>query len=129
MARFFPGFAPHRVPVPIVTGDPRTAALVALGAPSRPSLFLPATPARSPWVTLDDIKTKGAILVWPTTDTAGTPPAVIRARFPDLVPEVPRAFDRPVAGQLGLLRIGWAMIRPQGAPPDPRAVPRATPAP
>ena len=25
---------------------------------------------------------------------------VIRARFPDLVPEVPRAFERPIAGQL-----------------------------
>jgi len=125
MARFFSESFQRRtgVPVPIVTGDPRTAALVALGSRSRPSLFLPASPARSPWVTLDDIKTKGAILVWPTTDTAGTPPAVIRARFPDLVPEVPRAFERPIAGQLGLLRIGWAMIRPQGAPPDlPEAV-------
>ena len=64
-------------------------------------------------MTADAIKSKGAIVVWPTTDTAGTPPAEIKERFPDLVPEVPRAFERSVQGQLPLLRIGWAVIRPQ----------------
>jgi uncharacterized membrane protein len=116
MARFFAESFERRTgaPLKIVTGDPRTAALIALGAPSRPSLFLDATPERSPWVTADAIKSKGAIVVWPTTDTAGTPPAEIKERFPDLVPEVPRAFERSVQGQLPLLRIGWAVIRPQG---------------
>ena len=116
MARFFSESFERRTnaPLRIVTGDPRMAALVALGAPSRPSLFLSATPERSPWVTPDAIKTQGAIVVWPTTDTAGTPPAEIRERFPDLVPEVPRAFERSVQGRLPLLRIGWAVIRPQG---------------
>ena len=106
---------------------PRTAALVALGAPSRPSLFLNATPERSPWVTADAIKSKGAIVVWPTTDTAGTPPPEIKERFPDLVPEVPRAFERPVQGRLPLLRIGWAVIRPQGQPVAPAAAAGPTP--
>ena len=117
MARFFSESFERRtgVPLQIVTGDPRTAALVALGAPSRPSVFYDATPERSPWVTRDGIKSKGAIVVWPTTDTAGTPPADIKERFPGLVPEVPRAFERPVQGQLPLLRIGWAVIRPQAA--------------
>jgi hypothetical protein len=64
-------------------------------------------------VTRDAIRSKGAIVVWPTTDTAGAPPAAIKERFPDLVPEVPRAFERPVQGRLPLLRIGWAVIRPQ----------------
>jgi hypothetical protein len=116
MARFFSESFERRTnaPLRIVTGDPRMAALVALGAPSRPSLFLSATPERSPWVTPDAIKTKGAIVVWPTTDTAGTPPAEIKDQFPDLVPEVPRAFERSVQGRLPLLRIGWAVIRPQG---------------
>ena len=82
------------------------------GAFSLAILFY-ATPERSPWVTADAIKSKGAIVVWPTTDTAGTPPAEIKERFPDLVPEVPRAFERSVQGQLPLLRIGWAVIRPQ----------------
>ena len=115
MARFFSESFERRtgVPLQIVTGDARTAALVALGAPSRPSLFLSTTPERSPWVTADAIKSKGAVVVWPTTDTAGTPPTEIKEQFPDLVPEVPRAFERPVQGRLPLLRIGWAVIRPQ----------------
>ena len=93
------------------------AALVALGAPSRPSVYLYATPERSPWVTADAIRSKGAIVLWPTADTAGTPPPAIRARFPDLVPEVPRAFERSVQGRLPLLRIGWGVIRPQAGQP------------
>jgi hypothetical protein len=50
--------------------------------------------------------------VWPTADTAGTPPDSITARFPGIVPEVPRTFDRKIAGRLPPLRIGWAVIRP-----------------
>jgi hypothetical protein len=124
MASFFGDNFQRRVgtPAPIVAGEPRTAALVALGASGRPSLLLDATPERSPWVTINDIKAKGGIVVWHTTDTAGAPPADIRQRFPDLVPELPRAFDRKVQGRLPILRIGWGMIRPQsqaveGQPP------------
>jgi hypothetical protein len=123
MARFFADSFARRVgkELPIVAGDPRTAALVELGAASRPSLFLEATPARSPWVSMHDIRAKGAIVVWPTTDTAGTPPPAIREDFPDIVPEVPRAFERTVQGRLPLLRIGWALIRPQLPPDTPAA--------
>jgi Dolichyl-phosphate-mannose-protein mannosyltransferase len=115
MGRFFSESFERRTgtPLQIVTGDPRTAALVALGAASRPSVYLDATPERSPWVTREAIRSKGAIVVWPTSDTAGAPPAAIKERFPDLVPEVPRAFERPVQGRLPLIRIGWAVIRPQ----------------
>src|SRR5260370_30836060 len=80
--------------LPIVAGDPRTAALIQLGAASRPSLYLDATPKRSPWVSIRDVRAKGAIVVWPTTDTAGTPPPAIKEGFPPIVPEVPRACER-----------------------------------
>ena len=80
----------------IVAGDQRLASLIALYARGRPEL-----------------QRDGGIVVWPTTHTAGTPPPEIRARFPELVPEVPRAFDYPIQGRLPLLRIGWGMLRPQ----------------
>ncbi len=99
-------------PLAVVTGDPRLAALVALAAPSRPSVFFDADPARSPWVTADDIRKKGAVVVWLSADTTPTPPPEIKAYFPDLVAEVPRAFDRPVQGRLPVLWIGWGVIRP-----------------
>jgi 4-amino-4-deoxy-L-arabinose transferase-like glycosyltransferase len=119
MGRYFSDIFQRRTgkPLAIVAGDPRAAALVALGAPSRPSVYLDAAPERSPWVTSDEIRRKGAVLVWPTTATAGAPPAELRARFPDLTPEVPRVFERrPVQGWLPLVRMGWAVIRPQEQP-------------
>jgi hypothetical protein len=115
IARFFADSFERRtgLPLQIVGGDPRTAALIALGASSRPSLYFDATPAASPWITSDALNAKGAILAWPTAGTAGTPPAALVGRFPELVAEVPRAFARRVQGSLPLLRIGWALIRPQ----------------
>jgi hypothetical protein len=125
MGRFFAESFERRTgqPLAVVTGDPRTAALVALAAPSRPSVFFDADPVRSPWVTADDIRKKGAIVVWLTADTTPTPPPDIKAYFPDLVPELPRAFDRPVQGRLPLLRVGWGVIRPgsMAAAPDAAA--------
>ncbi len=130
MAQFFSESFERRtnLPLRIVGGEPRTAALIALGSPRRPSLFLDAAPERSPWVTLDAIKAKGAIVVWPTTGTAGTPPAALTERFPDLVAEVPRAFERRIQGRLPLVRIGWAMSRPQSAE-RPRSTDDAAPKP
>jgi hypothetical protein len=114
MGHFFSDSFQRRTgkPLAIVTGDPRIAELVAFGSPSRPSVYFAAAPEHSPWVTTEDLQRKGAVVVWPTTDTAGTPPVEIRAQFPDLVPEVPRAFERMVQGLLPLQRIGWAVIRP-----------------
>ena len=102
-------------PLPYVAGDPQLAALVAVSAPSRPQLFLDTAPERSPWANANDLRSNGAVLVWPATDTAGTPPAELKALFPEIVPELPRAFARPVQGRLPLVRVGWAVLRPKTA--------------
>jgi hypothetical protein len=114
MADFFTDSFNRRTgrPLRIVAGDIDNAGLVAAFSPDRPSLYLVAAPERTPWVAEKDIRENGAVVIWPSLDTAGTPPAAISARFPDLVPEVPRSFERPVQGRLPLLRIGWALIRP-----------------
>ena len=115
MGQFFTDTFRRRTgrPLAIVVGDARTAGLVALASPDRPSLYLDAAPARAPWLDDEAVRQKGAIVLWTAIDTAGTPPPALKERFPDLVPEVPRSFDRSVQGRLPLLRIGWAMIRPQ----------------
>ena len=100
-------------PLAIIAGDPRLATLIALAAPSRPSYYDHVAPARTPWVTPDDIRKRGLIVVWPARDQGGAPPADIKARFPDLVPEVPRAFGYTIQGMLPLAHVGWGMIRPQ----------------
>jgi hypothetical protein len=117
MGNFFADSFQRRIgrTVPFVAGDPQLAALVAASAPGRPRLYLDSTPERSPWVNANDLRAGGAILVWPATDTAGTPPADLKAVFPDIVPELPRAFARPVQGLLPLMRVGWAVLRPKAA--------------
>jgi hypothetical protein len=95
-----------------VAGDPHIASLVALDS-GRPHLLLDATPQRTPWLTLAKFNEIGGVVVWRASDTVGTPPADIAQRFPDLVPEVPRAFDWIVNGRQPLLRIGWAIVRPK----------------
>lgn len=120
IGRFFSETFERRTgkPLTIVAGDPEIAALVALDPRTRPSLLLDP-PDRSRWVSVAEARAKGAVIVWPATDTPGTPPAAVRAIFPDLVVEVPRAFERSIQGRLPLLRIGWAVIRPQAAPAPP----------
>jgi hypothetical protein len=117
MAEFFTDSFHRRTgrPLRIVAGDLDNAGFVAAFSPDRPSLYLLGAPERTPWVAEKDMRENGAILIWPSADTAGTPPPAIAARFPDLVPEVPRSFERPVQGRLPLLRIGWALIRPAAA--------------
>jgi hypothetical protein len=99
-------------PLAYLSGDPRLAPLIALAAPTRPHVYFAWAPHRSPWTSPEDFRTHGGILVWPAADNTGTPPATLRAQFPDIVPEVPRSFPRTVQGVLPLIRLGWSMQRP-----------------
>lgn len=100
-------------PLAIVAGDPATAAIVALGAPGRPSLLFDASPSRTPWVTTDDLRRKGAVVVWPSPDTRAEMPPALAARFQGLAADVPHSFERRFQGRLPLLRIGFAVLRPR----------------
>jgi len=115
MGQFFTDTFRRRTgrPLGVVIGDVRTAGLVALGSSDRPSLFIDGSPALSPWLSDEVVRERGGIVVWTISDASGAPPAALKERFPTMVPEVPRSFDRSVQGRLPLLRIGWAMIRPR----------------
>lgn len=114
IARFFAESFERRTnrPLPAVAGDPQLAALIGM-APARPHVLFDATPERTPWLPLAKFSETGGVVVWRATDMIGTPPDDIARRFPDLVPEIPRAFERLVAGRQPLLRIGWAIVRPK----------------
>jgi 4-amino-4-deoxy-L-arabinose transferase-like glycosyltransferase len=109
--RFFADNFQRRTGKPLnyVTGDAQLAPLVALGSPNRPHVYFDWAPQRSPWADPADIRRDGGLLVWP----AGDPPPTLKAQFPAMVPEVPRSFARTVQGLLPLIRLGWAMERPQ----------------
>jgi len=102
-------------PLAFVGGDQRIAELVAVGAPSRPNVYFDTNPGPGARITTDAVRANGAVIVWPAADTNPAPPPEIKARFPDLVPEVPHAFARPVRGRLPSLLIGWGVIRPADA--------------
>jgi hypothetical protein len=103
-------------PLTVVAGDQTLASLVALGAPSRPSLYMESAPTDRSHVTRQDIAEKGAVIIWPATDSAGRPPPEIVQQFPELAVEVPRAFVRQFQGRMPLMRVGWGMIRPRAQP-------------
>lgn len=100
-------------PLPAVAGDRRLVELIGFAAPSRPHVLFDAAPNETPWLTPAKFTESGGLVVWRAEDTAGTPPAELLQRFPGLVPEVPRAFNRLVNGRLQPLRIGWAVVRPK----------------
>jgi hypothetical protein len=116
-------------PLEIVAGDLPTAALISMTAQSRPSLYLESAPEYLPKVTRREIEEKGAVVVWPTADATGRPPAEILRQFPNLVAEVPHAFTRRFQGRMPSMRLGWSMIRPRqpGAAPDVQAQPEPLP--
>jgi hypothetical protein len=115
MGQFFGDSFARRTgrPLEVVAGDQALASLVALGAPSRPSLFLESAPDDRSHVTRQDIAEKGAVIVWPATDNAGRPPPEIVRQFPGLAVEVPRAFTRQFQGRMPLLRVGSSEAAPQ----------------
>jgi hypothetical protein len=96
-----------------VAGETQLASLIALHS-GRPHLFIDADPKRTPWMSSAKFSESGGVVVWRASDTAGTPPPEILARFPGIVPEVPRAFEWLVTGRQQLLRVGWAIVRPKG---------------
>lgn len=102
-------------PLTAVAGDPQLAALIGFAAPSRPHVMFDAAPRETPWLAPARFAETGGVVVWRAADTAGTPPEEIARRFPGLVPEVPRAFERLVRGRQSLVRIGWAIVRPQNS--------------
>jgi hypothetical protein len=114
IGRFFGDSFERRTnrPLRAVAGDAQIATLIGMDS-SRPHVFLDATPARTPWMTAAKFNELGGVVVWRASDTAGTPPDDLAKRFPGIVPEIPRAFERLVTGRQGLLRIGWAIVRPK----------------
>ncbi|HEY1475170.1 MAG TPA: glycosyltransferase family 39 protein [Pseudolabrys sp.] len=109
--RFFADNFQRRIGKPLgyVTGDAQLAPLIALASPSRPHVYFDWAPQRSPWASPADFRRDGGLMVWP----AGDPPATLKAQFPAMVPEVQRSFARSMQGLLPLIRLGWAVVRPQ----------------
>ncbi|MFT0877323.1 glycosyltransferase family 39 protein [Rhodopseudomonas sp. G2_2311] len=123
-------------PLEIVTGSTREAGFVAAYASPRPSVFIDADFAKSPWITADRLKRSGTLVVWSTDEFKRTDelPAPYRTALGN-APPVFGTMVLPLGG--GKLKAyGWAMIPPDGvvlpppasaAPPAPSVAPAPTP--
>ena len=65
---------------------------------------------RAPWIDLDDLRDKGAMLVWTQSD-----PRQVPAAFAAIAPsaEIGTPFDLPMRRNDGVVHVGWAILKPR----------------
>ncbi len=79
-------------------------------SPDQPQVLIDGLPQRAPWISLDDLRDKGAILVWTQSDPRQVPPA-----FAAIAPgaELGVPFDLPMRRGDGTVHVGWAILKPR----------------
>ena len=79
-------------------------------SPDQPEVLIDGLPARVPWIDLDDLRDKGAVLVWTQSD-----PRQVPAAFAAIAPgaELGAPFDLPMRRGDGTVHVGWAILKPQ----------------
>jgi hypothetical protein len=92
----------------VVAGDVWIAGSIAFYGAERPSVFIDAEPAKSPWIDAGALRREGAVLIW--QPTAGEPPRLrdfpTAQRQPEIeLPYVPPLGHPPV-------RLDWAIVPP-----------------
>jgi len=76
----------------------------------QPHVLIDGQPRRSPWVDMNDLRAKGAMVVWTESDDKVLPPkfAAIASGA-----EVGKPLDLPTRRGFGTTHVGWAILKPQ----------------
>ena len=105
-------------PLAIVGGDWWLASLASLSGPRRLQVYggsdinwLDMGPYCSGWITDDDLRTSGGVLVW-DADRSGKRPDLLATRFPDAEFLEPVAIPWLTAAKLPPLQLGMAILPP-----------------
>ena len=120
----------HRMfgrPLAFVSGLTWIAGNVAYYADERPSVYIRADGARSPWIDEKALRARGAVFVWEFDRRGERLPAELARRFPALrrQPSLSFAWRRPAPlpakgegwlAPLPPVRVGWAVLPPAGPP-------------
>ena len=79
-------------------------------SPDQPEVLIDGLPRRAPWIDLDDLRDKGAMLVWTQSD-----PRQVPAAFAAIAPsaEIGTPFDLPMHRNDGVVHVGWAILKPR----------------
>jgi hypothetical protein len=98
-----------RTPLAIVAGDVWLAGSIAFYGEERPSVFIDADPAKSPWITPAALARDGAVFIWQAP--TGPPPLLnslgaVRSESPIELPYVPSLGHTPA-------QFDWAILLPK----------------
>jgi hypothetical protein len=76
----------------------------------QPRVLIDGLPRRAPWIDLNDLRARGAVLVWTASD-----PKVIPKNLAAIAPgaEIGAPFDLPFPNGDGTLHVGWAILKPR----------------
>jgi hypothetical protein len=76
----------------------------------QPQVLIDGLPRRAPWIDLNDLHAKGAVVVWTGGDTEHLPP-----KFTAIAgsAEVGKSFTLPARRGDSILHVGWAILKPQ----------------
>ncbi|HZC56724.1 MAG TPA: glycosyltransferase family 39 protein [Xanthobacteraceae bacterium] len=79
-------------------------------SPDQPQVLIDGAPPRAPWIDLNDLRQKGAVVVW-----TGGDPAQLPAQFAAIAPDatVGAPFDLPMRRGGGAVHVGWGVVKPQ----------------
>jgi 4-amino-4-deoxy-L-arabinose transferase-like glycosyltransferase len=79
-------------------------------SPDQPQVLIDGLPRRAPWIDLNDLRAKGAMVVWTGGDTAHLP-----AQFAAMAgnADVGATFDLPPRRGDSVTHVGWAILKPQ----------------
>jgi hypothetical protein len=94
-----------------VIGSMWVAGNVAHYSPDHPKVLIDGLPRRSPWIDLDDLRSRGAIAVWNLGDLEHVP-AQIAAIAPTVEIGPPLALPARRFGS-GVEHFGWGILKPK----------------
>ena len=97
-------------PLAYVIGTVWLSGNIAHYAPEQPRVLIDGNPARAPWIDLDDLRTRGAVVVWVAGDPDVLPP-MFRAVAGDAAIQPPLTL--PLHLGVGVTQVGWALLRPR----------------
>jgi 4-amino-4-deoxy-L-arabinose transferase-like glycosyltransferase len=80
------------------------------GLHPQPRVLVDGLPRRAPWIDMNDLRARGAAIVWTDVDPRALPPS-----FAAIAPgaEVGAPFELPYHRGDGAVHVGWAILRPQ----------------
>jgi len=79
-------------------------------SPDQPQVLIDGLPRRAPWIDLNDLRAKGAMVVWTGSDVAHLPPQFSAVASSA---EVGTSFTLPPRRGDSILQVGWAILMPK----------------